>query len=34
MDNNNEAMHILEINNIKMGSFGVFQGFWMLRNCH
>ena len=26
IDDDNEAMHILEINNIKMGSFGLFQG--------
>lgn len=34
MHDNNEAMHILEINSMKMGSLGLFHEFQMLRNCH
>jgi hypothetical protein len=28
IDDNNEAMHILKINNMKMGGFSLFQELW------
>ena len=33
IDDNDEAMHTLEINAIKVEEFGLPQEFWVLRNC-